>query len=182
MASQFCIPTLFGADGYFHIRIARITAAHGLIRDFHWARFSVFATHFADKDFLYHLFLIPFTFFGDIFFGAKVSACVFVLFLYAIFFWVLRRHCVVRSLIPLFLLAFFASAPFLLAINQPRNMVMVIGLTLLFVHFLINENHWGVFAVSVVYALSHVSSPYLLVFMGMVEAVRFLRQRRVAKR
>ena len=75
VACQFSIPTIFGADGYLHIRLAEIIKDHGPIKDFHWARYSIFATRFSDKDFLYHVLLIPFTFFGDIFFGAKVAAC-----------------------------------------------------------------------------------------------------------
>lgn len=58
---QFSIPTLFEADGYLHIRMAKFIRQYGLKYDFHWARYSVFAKNFADKDLFYHLLIIPFT-------------------------------------------------------------------------------------------------------------------------
>ncbi|MGE5197542.1 MAG: hypothetical protein ACM3IL_03450, partial [Deltaproteobacteria bacterium] len=175
--AQFSIPTLFGADGYLHIRMAESLREYGPHYNFHWARYSVFAQHFADKDFLYHLLLIPFTFFSNIFQGAKVAAALFAVILYLIFWLMLERHCSQKALIPFFLAAFLCSAPFLQALSQPRNMVVVLGLTLLFVDALIKKNQWALFGIAVAYALTHVSSPYLILFVLLGEGVRFINER-----
>ena len=177
IAAQFAQPLIFGADGYLHIRMSRCIAQYGLRCPFHWARYSVFAQNFADKDFLYHIFLIPFTFFKDIFFGAKVSAAALAVLLYAVFFWMLRRYCRARFFIPFFLAVFLLSAPFLRALSEPRNMTLVIALTFIFVHFLLQKRYWTLFALAAVYTLSHVSGPYLILFTLLAEGTRFASER-----
>ncbi len=175
--AQFSIPTIFGADGYLHIRMANFLRQYGPHYNFHWARYSVFAQHFADKDFLYHVLLVPFTFLSDIFWGAKLSACLFTAMFYLGFWLVLRRYCSQKKLIPFFLLAFFCSAPFLVAITQARNMVIVLALTLFYIDALVRKKPRVLFALAAVYALTHVSSPYLLLYALLAEGVRFLNER-----
>ena len=176
-AAQFSIPTLFSADGYLHIRMAQFLREGGLHYNFHWARFSTFANNFADKDFLYHVLLIPFTFLADIFWGAKLSAAIFAVLLYLVFWWALKRYCPVRALLPVFLIIFFCSAAFLQAISQPRNMILTIILILFFVHCLVQQKRWLLFITTTVYTLAHVSGPYLLLFAFMGEGVRFANER-----
>ncbi len=177
IACQFCIPTLFGSDGYLHMRMAQFIRDKGPRYDFHWARYSVFATHFSDKDFLYHVTLIPFTFLPNMIWAGKLSGCLWTLFLYLTFFWMLQRYCRVKVLIPVFLAMFLCSAPYLRDISQTRNMVVVMGLMLLFVHFLIQKKRLPLFITTVVYTLSHVSGPYLLLFAGLGELGRFINER-----
>ncbi len=59
-------------------------------------------------------------------------------------------------------------------------MVLVLGLTLLFTHFLIHKKQWGLFLVTAAYTLAHVSGPYLLFFAFLAEVVRFGSQREFA--
>lgn len=174
--TQFSIPTIFEADGYLHIRMAKFIREYGLKYDFHWARYSTFAKNFADKDFLFHLLLIPFTFLPDMFFGAKVAATLFAIFLFLVFFLLLRKYSQ-KPLIPLFLVLFFCSPAFLQVLSRPRPMIFIIGLTLFFVHFLINKNQWGLFVVTIIYTLSHVSAPFLLVFALLGEGARYISEK-----
>lgn len=176
IASQFSIPTLFGADGYLHIRMAEFIKLYGLHYNFHWARYSTFARNFADKDFLYHLLIIPVTFLPNMFFGAKIAACLFAVFLYLIFFLLLQRYCH-RSLIAVFLIIFLLSVPFLRAISEPRSMVLIMAFTLLFVHFLIKKSKWALFVLAAGYTLAHVSGPYLIFFALLCETTRFINER-----
>ena len=179
--AQFSIPTLFDADGYYHIRLSEFIKQYGLRYDFHWARYSVFAKNFADKDLLYHLLTIPFTFLPNIFFGAKLAACLFAVFFYLVFFLVLKRYCL-PALVAVFLVSLFSSPSFLHSLCRMRPMVFIIGLTLLYVHFLITKKQWGLFIVTFIYTLSHVSSPLLLLFAFLTETVRFINERQFAWR
>lgn len=175
---QFWTPTLFGADGYLHIRMAEFIKDYGLKYDFHWARYSVFAGHFADKDLLYHILLIPFVkFSSNIFLGAKLSAIFFGSVFLIIFFLVLRRYSI-KPLVPLFLIALLISGRFFNLFCWPRQMILVIGLTILGIHFLIKERYWPVFIITFVYCLSHVSGPYMFLYALLTESVRFLNKRR----
>jgi len=182
VSAQFSIPTLFGADGYLHMRMAQFIREKGLRYNFHWARYSTFAKNFADKDLLFHILLIPFTFLPNMILAAKISACILAIFLFLVFLWTLKRYCLTPMLAPAFLVMFLSSAPYLQAISQPRNMVLVIALTLLFIHFLIQKNQWALFIITILYTLSHVSSPYLLVFAGLCEWARFVNERQFAWR
>src|SRR4029434_5342462 len=56
---------LYGYDGHFHIKYSEIERARrlrgeGLIKELPWCQETFFKDRFADKDFLYHLLLIPF--------------------------------------------------------------------------------------------------------------------------
>jgi len=175
--AQFSIPTLFGADGYLHIRMAEFLRLYGVHYDFHWARFSTFAHQFADKDFLYHVLLIPFTFLPNIFMGAKLSAAIFASALFVVFWLMLRRYCQLKPLVIAAMVMFFCSANFLDAILEARNMTLVIILTMLFVHCLVYKRRWRLFIITIAYTLSHVSGPYLLLFVLIAEGARFINER-----
>ncbi|MCX5715075.1 MAG: hypothetical protein NT033_09850 [Candidatus Omnitrophica bacterium] len=175
--AQFSIPTLFDADGYYHIRMAKIIRQYGINFNFHWARYSIFTEHFADKDFLYHLLIIPFTFMSNIFLGAKIAAVVFASALYLVYFWLLRRWAKRQLIIP-FLGIFFLAPLFLIALSRPRPMILMIALTLLFVHFLIQRNWRALIVITVVYRLTHFSGPFLFLFALICETVRFVDEKK----
>ncbi len=175
---QFWTPTLFGADGYLHIRMAEFIKDYGLKYDFHWARFSTFAKNFADKDLLYHILLIPFVkFSSNIFFGAKLSAIFFSAVFLIVFFMILRRYSI-KPLVPLFLLALLISDRFFYLFCWPRQMIIVIALTILGIHFLIEEKYWPVFIITFAYCLAHVSGPYMFLYAILTEFTRFLNSRK----
>jgi hypothetical protein len=50
---------LWDADSYYHLAVARLYAQHGVAAKIPWARFSMLANG-GDKDFLFHVFLMPF--------------------------------------------------------------------------------------------------------------------------
>jgi hypothetical protein len=51
---------LWDADSYYHLAVARLYAESGIGAHIPWARFSLLANG-GDKDFLFHLFLMPFS-------------------------------------------------------------------------------------------------------------------------
>ncbi len=173
---QFLTPTLYGADGYLHIRMAEFLKNLGPRYDFHWARFSTFTGHFSDKDFLYHVVLIPFTYLKDIFFGAKVAAALFAAFLFIIFYLILKKYS--GSLIlPFFLIAFFFSDMFLEAVSRPRPISIVILLTLLSIHSIIKKRYLWIFILGLIYSLSHITSPLIIFYAFLIEAVRYTNKK-----
>ena len=54
-------PSIPDADSYYHLAVAREFAANGYPDALPWARFSVLGKTFGDKELLFHVFLIPFT-------------------------------------------------------------------------------------------------------------------------
>src|SRR5206468_8502475 len=59
------LPVLYDADGYYHLAVARAYAERGIFHTLDWARFSVMHDGFGDKEFLFHVVLIPFARLGD---------------------------------------------------------------------------------------------------------------------
>ena len=89
---QFTTPWISGYDGYYHIKYAWLLRENGIFQEFPWAQFSLWRDHFSDKEFLFHVLLIPFTFFADLATGVKHAAVVFAALFIANFNLVLRLH------------------------------------------------------------------------------------------
>jgi hypothetical protein len=74
---QFAVPDLPDNDGFYHIKLAALMRTEGFKPEFTWLPLSILnAREFYDHHFLFHVFLIPFTF-GDLRVGAKVAAVCF---------------------------------------------------------------------------------------------------------
>lgn len=174
---QFLTPTLYEADGYLHIRMAEFIKKGGPITNFHWARYSHFAQRFADKDFLYHVLIIPFTTFKNIFFGAKVAACLFAIGLFIVFL-ILLKYYSTRKFIPIILLSFFLSDHFLQALSRTRPMILAITLTLLGIYFIMRENYWGIFFTTLIFSLTHLFAPFMLLYALVYEITKFVTQKK----
>ncbi|PIP67587.1 MAG: hypothetical protein CO035_05050 [Candidatus Omnitrophica bacterium CG_4_9_14_0_2_um_filter_42_8] len=168
---QFSTPCLYDADGYLHIRMAEFLKDLGPRYNFHWARFSTFNGNFSDKDFLYHAALIPFTFFKDIFLGAKVAAFMSAAALFLGFYLMLRKYAD-EKIIPFMLLGFLFSANFLETINSPRPIALVILLNLWIIHLLIQRKYLWLFLAGIAYSLMHVTSPLAICYAVIIECVR----------
>jgi hypothetical protein len=75
---QFATPDMPDNDGFYHIKLAWLMRTEGLKPDFTWLPLSILnQQEFYDHHFLFHVALIPFTWFGDLRIGAKWSAVIF---------------------------------------------------------------------------------------------------------
>ncbi|MCK6539061.1 MAG: hypothetical protein L6Q26_03295, partial [Anaerolineales bacterium] len=75
---QFVTPDMPDNDGFYHIKLAWLMRTEGLKPDFPWLPLSILnQQEYYDHHFLYHVALIPFTYFEDLRVGAKWSAALF---------------------------------------------------------------------------------------------------------
>lgn len=75
---QFASPDMPDNDGFYHIKIAQLMRTEGLKPEFTWLPLTILnEQEYYDHHFLYHVALIPFTYFPDLRVGAKWSAVVF---------------------------------------------------------------------------------------------------------
>ena len=75
---QFATPNMPDNDGFYHIKLAQLMREGGLKPVFTWLPLTILnAQEYYDHHFLYHVALIPFTYFADLRIGAKWSAVVF---------------------------------------------------------------------------------------------------------
>jgi hypothetical protein len=151
---QFQSATLPGYDGYYHIKYAALLPSLGFVREFKWAAHSVWATHFADKEILFHVFLVPFTWFGDLAVGMKYATALLGAVAVTSFYLVLSLN---RLRFPLVwtLLLCGSGGYFLYRLAAPRPQLLSIILLLWSVHLILNRRRVALAAVIVVYSLSY---------------------------
>ena len=66
-------PLIYDADSYYHLGIARGYAEEGIFDQLKWVRFGLLAEQFGDKEFLFHIALIPFASWMDPSLGGRLA-------------------------------------------------------------------------------------------------------------
>src|SRR5262252_734229 len=146
-------------DGYYHIKWARLIwdnlrAGH-FPPAFPWLPLTTLnPKNYVDHHLLYHIILIPFSWFRDLQTGAKVSAILFASLAVLSCYWLIVRYEIRYRLI--WLLALLAcSAPFLYRMNMTKAppfaiIFLVIGTWLLF-----ERKYWPLLPLTIVFALTY---------------------------
>lgn len=146
---------LYDLDGYYHIRYAEILGSRGIFRTFPWWQETFLRERWADKDFLYHVLLIPFTW-GDLLTGAKVAAIAFGTALAAVFHQVVRRLNVPGpSVWTLLMLGASTSVLYRLDFTRPGTLAVTLALAGTLAVFADRPGWAAVIAAG--YANSHIS-------------------------
>lgn len=123
-AMQLSLPNFFDGDTAYHLVVARLIRDHGPPHAFPWTPFSVMATQYADKEFLFHVLLAPLAYL-DANTAARIAGTVLGGGLLVTIFWLLRRarvpHAALWTLLVLvcssaFLARLLSVRPHLLAI------------------------------------------------------------------
>ncbi|MBI4035088.1 MAG: hypothetical protein HY381_01670, partial [Candidatus Chisholmbacteria bacterium] len=159
---QFSVPQIIGADGYLHFRLSRMITQQEFITSLPQAKFSWFATKFADKDFIYHLYLIPFS---SAKWGALVAASLLVV-VYAL----IARHFFSIGWAAIAVLSLLFSAQFLRDIAEPRPLVLALSLSLIGIWTLLRRRWRLAGLVTAVYGLVHLSA-YVMVIWALLSAL-----------
>jgi len=88
---QNASPNVIGIDGYYHIKFAWLMRQYGVRLDFPWLPLTILNPRdFTDHHLLYHLLLVPFTFF-DLREGAKLAGLVFGALAVFLTYWLMTR-------------------------------------------------------------------------------------------
>jgi hypothetical protein len=146
-------------DGYYHIKWSRLLweslRQHSFPPQFVWLPLTTLdAKHYVDHHLLFHFFQMPFTWFGDLRLGAKISAAIFAGLAVFSCYWLLLRYRIRYSFV--WLLALLGcSAPFLYRLNMAKAppfaiIFLVVGIGLLF-----TRKYWPLVLLSFVFALTY---------------------------
>ena len=146
-------------DGYYHIQWSRMlwdSLRHGTFPpQFIWLPLTTLdPRNYVDHHLLFHFLQIPFTWFGDLRTGAKISAIIFATLAVFSCYWLLIRYRVRYPFV--WLLALLAcSAPFLYRLSMAKAppfaiIYMVIGIYLLF-----TKKYWPLIPLAFVFALTY---------------------------
>jgi hypothetical protein len=175
---QFQSPRIPGFDGYYHIKYAELLPSLGIVRKFKWAAQSVWAEHFADKELLYHLFLVPFARFRDPAVGLKYATVLLGAGAATSFYLVLGLERL-RFASLWTILLFGSGGLFLYRLGSPRPHVLSILLLLWCIHLILERRRWALANVVFVYTLSYTAF-HLALAMALIASVEtFLSERRI---
>lgn len=154
LAARVSAPQPWSYDEYYHLGIARLMRTDFRITSFRWTPFSIFFDHFADKEPLFHILLMPFAGLSlqrAGLFGVLLGQ----IFLLAAFGFVLWKLAVPRA--PWFLFALAGLGPmFALRVDMCRPHIWLIGFALLVIGLLAAEVSWKVLApICALFGLAH---------------------------
>ncbi len=144
---EFQMETPLSSDGYYHIKIAQLygTGECSIVGgDFPWARFSNYNHFRHDWQLLYHLLLIPFTWFG-LTVGAKLSTVFFAALLLTTFYVLLKIHRVPWAWFFTVVVA-LASPSLIWRLHLARPTTLYMAVLLILAHLLATRRSWAVLA------------------------------------
>src|SRR6266850_4365223 len=146
-------------DGYYHIKWARLLwdnlRAKHFPPAFTWLPLTTLNPHdYVDHHLLYHIILIPFTWFRDMQTGARVAAVLFASLAVFSCYWLVVRYEIRYRLI--WLLALLAcSAPFLYRMNMTKAPPFAIIFLAIGTYFLFERKYWQLLPLAFVFALTY---------------------------
>lgn len=110
--------------------------------------------HYVDHHLLFHFFQMPFTWFGDLRLGAKISATIFTSLAVFSCYWLLVRYRIRYSLV--WLLALLAcSAPFLYRLSMAKAPPFAIIYLVIGIHLLFSKKYWPLIPLSFIFTLTY---------------------------
>ncbi len=175
---QFSTTNLAGNDSHLYIKLAELTRDNGLIKEFPWLNATVMKDNFTGLHFLYYILLIPFTFFGDLIFGAKIASLFFLSVMAAVFYMVLKNLKLKYSFFWfLFLLA--SSGYFLFRMNLARPLNFSVIFLLLIFYALVKKNNLLLFIVSFFYVWAHGSFPLAIFLTLTFVALNYIYSKKI---
>lgn len=175
---QFSTPNLAGNDGYYHIKLAYLMRTDGLKPAFPWLPLTLLnPREFYDHHFLYHVFLIPFTF-GDLRIGAKWSAVIFATLSFLCVWRLMDKQRVPYA--HLWTLGLMAvSEAFIFRMSIPRAQSLSLALLVIGIHWLLTEKHTRLFFLGFLYVWLYNAFPLLIGVAGVYVFALWLIERRL---
>lgn len=175
---HFYFPGEGDGDIFYHFRHAEIYAEKGIFySEFQWLPQTIIGENSSDIWYGFHLFLIPFTFFGNLVFGIKmagvfVTAILLLLFYFSLKFFFIKK--------PFFWTIFmFFSVPgvmFHLLLIRPH--AVSTGLAALLLPLLIYRHSLGIFLTSFFIAFIHLNVFWVVfVIFGVVFLINLFREK-----
>jgi hypothetical protein len=146
-------------DGYYHIKWSRMLwesiRAHHFPPIFTWLPLTTLNSNdYVDHHLLFHILLIPFTWFGDLRLGAKIATVVLATLAVTSCYWMLMRYRIRYPL--LWLVALLAcSAPFLYRLSMTKAPALAIFFLIVGIHFLFKRKYWPLLPLSFLFTLTY---------------------------
>ena len=176
---QFVTPDMPDNDGFYHIRLAQIMRTEGLKPDFPWLPLTILNEQgYYDHHFLYHVALIPFTFFADLRIGAKWSAVVFSSLAFLAVWYLFHRQRVPYAWLWALALLGISDA-FLYRMSVTRAQSLSLAVLALAIAWLLERKYKHLAILSFVYVWLYDAFPLIIAFAVLYLLAVFIIERRV---
>ncbi len=152
---------LFERDGYYHARLAQLMPERMISRSFPWTQLSTWKDSYCDKEFLYHLAMMPFAQIGsEPILGARIFATLLSVAVIGALYWVLLVN---KVRWPLFFsaLPFGMGGLFIARLGMIRSHVLSMLLLMFGIHFLLHRRWLALFVLGFIFAWSY-TVPFVL--------------------
>ena len=178
LSFQFWRDDLTENDSCYHVAMAQVIREHGITRRFEWTELSIWKDRYSDKEFLFHLALVPFCGGGpeDAIRGGKVFIALLGLGVFVGFSLMLRSHGVPAPWIWTLVLL-VASGHWLVRLTMIRPHVLSIGLALLALHFLLRGRWKPVAILGFAYSWSYAAPHLMIAAAGVIAVSRWALER-----
>lgn len=175
---QFSTPDMPDNDGFYHIKMAYLMRTEGLKPDFPWLPLTVLnPREFYDHHFLFHVFLIPFTF-GDLRMGAKLAAVLFASLAFLAVWRLLDRQKVpYASLWALGLLG--VSEAFIYRMSITRAQSLSLAFLAIALHWLLMKKYARLLALGFLYVWFYNAFPLLVGMAGIYVLAGWIIEKRL---
>jgi hypothetical protein len=154
-AFQFWLPGPLDADTAYHLAVARLMREHGILHSFPWVTFSWLNENYGDKEFLFHLLLVPLAPVRLEVASAVIGAVLETVIL-AVIYLVLRQERVRWA--GVWALAPVATVAFLYRFAMVRPHLLSIALAVVLAYAMARQRGVLTFVAAVLYPLSYVAS------------------------
>lgn len=172
---QFSSDALVGTDGYYHIKLAQIMGSESLKPAFTWLPLTILnQAEFYDHHFLYHVALIPFTWF-DLAQGAKWASVIFPSLAFLGFWWVLQRQKVPYAAMWALGLLVISEA-FLYRMSMVRAQSLSLLVLVLGLHWMFTGKYRWLAPLGFFYVWLYNAFPLLLALAGVYTAAKWLTE------
>jgi intracellular septation protein A len=174
---QFSTPDMPDNDGFYHIKMAYLMRTEGLKPNFPWLPLTVLnPREFYNHHFLFHVFLIPFTF-GDLRLGAKFAAVLFSSLAFLSIWRLLDRQRVpYAALWSLGLLGISEAFIYRMSITRAQSLslaVLAVGLL-----WLMEKKYTRLFFLGFAYVWFYNAFPLLILVAGVYTLAEWMIERR----
>jgi hypothetical protein len=171
---QLCVDGFVGVDAYYHVRLCDLIIRYGFFNRFPWTQISIWRDQFADKEFLFHLYLVPFILiFSNPIIGAKVAISILGGVFFSLFYRILSWFNIDFAFLWALIL-FSGNIGFLKRICMIRPHVLSLILILLLMQSLFQQQSWKILIISVIYPLSYTAAHFPVFIIAIYIVVSFI--------
>lgn len=162
-------PTFADPDSFYHARVVQLMADQGVVQDFPWLSQTVLVDYYTDHHFLFHLIILPLTYFFEAAIAIKIGTVFLGAVLVSFLAWYLMKKQVKYAWA--YILVLLTIAPFLTRLSLAKASSLALLLLFLGIYFIEKKKYLYLFLIAFLYVWAH-GGFVLLLLVALILAFR----------